>query len=68
MKTPRAKARIRTSRGNAVSEFLILPDGRILAHNLTRPFAELLHKLNPGDEQTALRVTADASTNYELPD
>jgi len=68
MKMPRAKKRIRTSRGNAVSEFLILPDGRILAHNLTRPFAELLHQLNPDDEQIASRVTPDTPTNHELPD
>ena len=39
-----------------VSELLILPDGRILVHNLTQPFADLLHELNPGDEQIASRV------------
>ena len=49
------------------SEFLILPDGRIFAHNLTRPFAELLHKLNPDDEQIALRSRHQASINHELP-
>lgn len=51
-----------------MSELLILPDGRILVHNLTQPFAELLHKLNPTDEQLASRIMRHASTNHELPD
>jgi len=68
MKAPRLKQKIRTSRENLVSEFLILPDGRILVHNLTRPFAELLHKMNPMDKQIASRVMYHASTNHELPD
>jgi hypothetical protein len=38
------------------TELLIMPDGRILVHNLTRPFAELLHELNPDAEQIAARV------------
>ena len=40
-----------------VSELLILPDGRIMVHNLTQTFAELLHELNPGDEQITSRIT-----------
>ena len=39
-----------------VSEMLILPDGRILVHNLTQPFAELLHEFNPDDKQISPRV------------
>lgn len=39
-----------------VTELLILPDGRILAHNLTQPMATLLRKLNPEDDQIASRV------------
>ena len=39
------------------TELLILPDGRILVQNLTRPFAELLKELNPGDEQILPRTT-----------
>ncbi len=38
------------------SELLILPDGRILVHNLTSAFAELLSQLNPADEQIRSRV------------
>jgi hypothetical protein len=38
------------------TELLILPDGRILVHNLTQTFAELLHGLNPGAEQISSRV------------
>ena len=44
-----------------VSELLILPDGRILVHNLTQPFAELLHELNPNAEQISSRVTRHLS-------
>jgi hypothetical protein len=41
----------------SVSELLILPDGQILVHNLTQPFAELLHELNPDCEQITSRIT-----------
>jgi hypothetical protein len=43
------------------TELLILPDGRILVHNLTQPFAELLKELNPGDEQLAPRAACSDS-------
>jgi hypothetical protein len=49
-----------------VSEMLILPDGRILVHNLTQPFAELLHELNPDDGQISPRVTRHSSLRHEL--
>ncbi len=39
------------------SELLIMPDGRILVHNLTPAFAGLLHELNPDAEQISSRVT-----------
>jgi len=51
-----------------MSEILILPDGRILVHNLTQPFAELLHQLNPTDEQFTARSTQHAPQIHELPD
>ncbi|MGA9452169.1 MAG: hypothetical protein WBW41_12590 [Verrucomicrobiia bacterium] len=57
MKKPPAKKGFKPSVENLVSELLILPDGRILVHNLTQPFAELLHQLNPTDEQFASRIT-----------
>jgi len=38
------------------TELLVLPDGRILVHNLTPAFAGLLSGLNPDDEQIASRV------------
>ena len=34
-----------------MTELLSVPDGRILVHSLTEPFAELLRTLNPDDEQ-----------------
>lgn len=33
-----------------------MPDGRILVHNLTRPFAELLLELNPNEVQISSRA------------
>jgi len=48
-------------------ELLILPDGRILVHNLTQPFAELLRELNPDDGQIPPRVTRHSSLPHELP-
>ena len=38
------------------SELLVLADGRILAHNVTAPLAELLRALVPADGELALRV------------
>ena len=49
------------------TELLILSDGRILVHNLTRPFAELLHEFNRDDTQISPRVTRRSSHPYELP-
>jgi hypothetical protein len=45
-----------TTSSPLTTELLILPDGRVLVHNLTQPFAELLRELNPGDEQISPRV------------
>jgi hypothetical protein len=49
------------------SELLILPDGRILVHNLTQPFAELLRELNPNDGQISPRATCHSPLSHELP-
>lgn len=38
------------------TDLLILPDGRVMAHNLTPLFADLLKELNPRDEQIAPRA------------
>jgi hypothetical protein len=50
------------------TELLILPDGRILVHNLTQPFAELLRELNPNCEQISSRITHHASLPNEFSD
>ena len=39
-----------------LSELLVLPDGRILVHNLTQPLAGLLRQINFHDRQIALRA------------
>lgn len=40
------------------AEVLILPDGQVLAHNLTPAFAVVLHALNPHDPQMSPRFGA----------
>jgi len=40
----------------ATSEMLLLPDGRLLVHNLTPDLAALLSRLNPDDTQIARRT------------
>ena len=62
------KSSYRRTASGLVTELLILPDGRILVHNLTQSFAELLRELNPGDEQISSRVAHYPSTTHELPD
>jgi hypothetical protein len=66
MKQPPAKRNRRPSGETQMSEFLILPDGRILAHNLTPLFAGLLAGINPGCDQIAARVTSQKIHNHEL--
>ena len=50
------------------TELLILPNGEILVHNLTQPFAELLAVLNPDCEQIASRALFPDLDFHELPD
>ena len=57
MKKQRFITNRRASGEDQESELLILPDGRILVHNLTQPFAELLHELNPHAEQISSRLS-----------
>ena len=41
------------------SELLILPDGRILVHNLTPTMASVLRELNPDDDTIQPRVASE---------
>ena len=65
MKTPKSRL---ARKGCLQTELLIMPDGRILVHNLTPAFAGLLKELNPDDEQISSRVTRHPSPTHELPD
>lgn len=47
-----------TPLGSHAGELLILPDGRILVHNLTPELAALLSALDPSDEQMRQRAAA----------
>ena len=54
------------SQPEAVTEFLILPDGRLMVHNLTPTMAALLSELNPNDEvmtQRSQNLTQHAIRN-----
>lgn len=62
------KKSAKSSNETLTTELLILPDGQILVHNLTQPFAELLRELNPKDEQISSRTTPHAPRPHELPD
>lgn len=53
----------------AISELLLLPDGRLLVHNLTPAMARVLVELSPDDPQIrprAIPTTQDVYT-HELP-
>lgn len=65
MKTQPAMA-ARTA--NQHSEFLILPGGKILAHNITPAMAKILSELDPDDEAMRRRANPKIiSKNNELP-
>jgi hypothetical protein len=52
----------------AVTRLLLLPDGRLLAHNLTPSMAQILQQLAPGDlilEQRLCHSSAQKSTTPE---
>ena len=41
------------------SELLLLPDGRVLVHNLTPQMARVLHQLNPNDDTIKPRTAPE---------
>jgi hypothetical protein len=58
--------------GIATSELLLLPDGRLLVHNLTPSMARWLAELNPSDPQLAPRAVSmtprvTRNPTHELP-
>jgi hypothetical protein len=66
MSTNPSKAKCQSNA--ATSELLLLPDGRLLVHNLTSDFARLLAELNPGDSQIAPRsLSAKEYETLNLP-
>lgn len=52
--------------GEMVTEFLILPDGRILAHSLTQPMATVLRKLNLEGDQIASHVSPGSNITHHV--
>ena len=64
---PSSRTRGRRSGSATHAEFLILPDGRVLAHNLTPPLARIVAQLNPGDPVMNRRAYPPKKIRYELP-
>jgi hypothetical protein len=54
--------------GQSTGELLILPDGRILAHNITPSLARLLAEVNPSDETMRRRAGVPVSPPFPSPD
>lgn len=50
-----------------VTRLLLLPDGRVLAHNLTPWMAEILRRLAPGDLILEQRQAASRRTTAQKP-
>ena len=50
----------------SMTELRILPDGRILAHNLTPAMAALLAELDPDDTQMQQRACEGNGTETEM--
>jgi hypothetical protein len=51
----------------SLSEILILPDGKVLAHNITPQMAQVLMELNPADKAMSQRTTRHKTLKHELP-
>jgi hypothetical protein len=56
-------AKKRSRREPLITELLLMPDGRILVHNLTSRFAELLNRLDPEDQQIIARIVRRPSSS-----
>jgi len=67
MNTRRTRKSVNRRPEKTVCELLILPDGRILAHNLSAALAGVLAELNPGDGAMNRRAGGENTFNDELP-
>jgi hypothetical protein len=58
-----------SNKAELLSEVMIMPDGKIYAHNLTPEMAKVLSELNPADESIKQRVIThvNAETKKLLP-
>lgn len=62
------QASLRTPAAGGHGELLILPDGKILAHNITPPLARVLAGLNLADAAMNCRANWKKISNHELPE
>lgn len=62
------KASLRAPAAGGHGELLILPDGKILAHNVTPALARVLAELNPADAAMNRRAYSRKISNHELPE
>jgi hypothetical protein len=61
------KTKSRQPAASEHGEFLILPDGKILAHNITPVLAKVLSELNPADAAMKRRANQKNNLKHELP-
>jgi hypothetical protein len=50
----------------SLSEVLILPDGKVLAHNITREMARVLAEIDPTDTAMSRRATQKKTLKHEF--
>ena len=67
MNTRKTRKPVMRTPEKTVCEMLILPDGRILAHNLSAALAGVLAELNPGDLAMNQRAAEKKPFTNELP-
>lgn len=67
MKQQTCKTNCKQTGETQTNELLILPGGKILAHNITPMMAKVLSELNPADEPMRKRANPKSSFTHELP-
>jgi hypothetical protein len=67
MKHPTIRRCTKSAVEKPVSEILILPDGKIFAHNITPEMAQVLAKLDPADEAMNRRALRKNTLKHEFP-
>jgi hypothetical protein len=67
MKKLAIKMRLSALAGSSTAEILVLPDGRIFAHNISPDLAVVLAALDPKDEAMRRRAGRKNTLKHEIP-